>query len=87
MKVLLILVILQFVGSVGELMVLSSTQTLYDTSPKLSIIGSGFDVDANNIILELRALGQASLSIEKDYTLAKDLKGHGLILTLGENRR
>lgn len=87
MMVLLLLVILQFAVAVGELMVLRSTQLLYDTSPTLRIVASGFDVDASNIILELRSIGQASLSASKDYTLTKDSNGHGLILNLREKRR
>eukprot|EP01040_Poterioochromonas_malhamensis_P014061 gene14061-15536_t len=73
--------------AIAEVTILKATQYIYDQSPKLRIRGSGFDVDARDIILELNANGRAPLIINKDYLVTKDPDGDGLILKLLENRR
>ncbi len=82
---LLQLVALQVVTA--EVTILRSNQFIYTATPKLRIRGTGFDVDEQNIVLELGAIGQNFLTADKDYVIAKDPEGDGLILKLLSNRR
>jgi hypothetical protein len=60
---------------------------IYDTSLKIHIHGTGFDVDQRNIVLELSPNGQPPLVIGKDYSITKIFDGDGIILHLIENRK
>lgn len=73
--------------ALAEVSVLRSTQYIYDKSPKLRIRGTGFDANDHDINLELKVSGQTPLLVEKDYMIAKDADGDGLILKLLGNRR
>eukprot|EP01040_Poterioochromonas_malhamensis_P015714 gene15714-17643_t len=84
---LFLTVVLFITHAIAEVTILKATQYIYDQSPKLRIRGSGFDVDARDIILELYPNGQAPLIINKDYLVTKDSDGDGLILKLVGNRR
>jgi hypothetical protein len=70
----------------AEVTVLKVTQYIYDKSPKLRIRGSGFDVDSEDITLDVGATGQPLVE-EKDFLLTKDPDGDGLILKLLGNRK
>jgi hypothetical protein len=67
--------------------VLKQVQTVYVQSPKLRIRGSGFDVDVQDIILEIGSQGQPFLVADKDYLINADEDGDGLILKLLSNRK
>jgi len=72
----------------AEVTILRSTTYMYDRSPKLRIRGDGFaDVDEHDVILEIGAIGQPSLRMDKDYLLSKDPDGDGIILKLLSARK
>jgi len=73
---------------IGEVTILiNQPQTVYDRSPKLRIKGNGFDADDHDITLEISAVGQPSLKVNKDFTITKDDQGEGIILKLLSNRK
>ena len=72
---------------VAEVAVVTKVQTIYDRSPKIRIKGTGFDADEDDIILKLSAIGEDSLKKDKDYIIAKDDHGDGIILKLLGQRR
>jgi len=74
--------------AVAEVTILQGqVQTVYDRSPKLRIKGSGFDAEDHDISLDISAVGQSSLKVNKDFTITKDDQGEGIILKLLSNRR
>ena len=62
-----------------------AVQTIYDRSPRLRIKGSGFDADANDILITLGSQNQPPLKLGQDFMLIKD--DQGLILKLLSVRR
>jgi len=84
----LFLVALSFLSSLlAEVSVLKQVQVLYDTSPKIRIRGSGFDVGGNKITLVLGARGHPPLVTGEDYLVTLDQDGDKLILKLLANRK
>lgn len=71
----------------AEVVVLRQVQVIYDKSPKLRIRGSGFDATEADIHVEISALDQRPLVVNKDFMLTKDFDGDGVILKLISNRR
>ena len=74
-------------GIVAEVTILTKRQTIYDRSPKVRIKGSGMDMKADDIRLEIGALDQDPLILNKDFIIGKDEDGEGVILKLLSNRR
>lgn len=88
MLLIALLVVLQLALYVtAEVTVLRTVQYIYDKSPKLRIRGSGFDAEDHDMLLELGVGGQDPLIVDKDFTIAKDADGDGLILKLHTNRK
>lgn len=71
----------------AEVTVVTKVQTIYDRSPKIRIKGTGFDANEDEIFLKLSAIGEDSLKKDKDYIIAKDEHGDGIILKLLGQRR
>ena len=73
----------------SEVTVLKAVQLIYDKSPKLRIRGSGFDAADHDITIEIGAVGEPSLIVNKDFTINKsdDDSNDGIILKLLGNRR
>lgn len=71
----------------AEVTVVTKVQTIYDRSPKIRIKGTGFDANEDDIFLKLSAIGEDSLKKDKDYIIAKDEHGDGIILKLLGQRR
>ena len=71
--------------ALAEVTILKVVQTIYDTSPKLRIKGSGFDADEHNILIKLGSQYQPPLKLGQDFSLIKD--DQGLILKLLSARR
>lgn len=69
----------------GSVIVLRSTNGLYDRAPKLLIRGAGFPTDPNDIFLEISISGSPSLVRNVDYTLTTS--EDGLILDLQSDAR
>jgi hypothetical protein len=79
-----ILVLIYFTLVLSDVIILKSTQIIYDRFSKLRIIGLGFEEDVSNIFLEIGPIGSPSLQKDKDYVIFK--YEDSIILKLLENR-
>lgn len=70
----------------SEVTVLRFVQMVYDTTPRIRIQGSGFNVPAEMINLDI-SFANSYLKGNKDYSVSLDENGDGLILQLLPGRR
>lgn len=80
---LISLVILGYVYS--EVTILAQVQTIYDRAPKVRIKGAGFDADEHDISIEISAIGEEPLRMDKDFILSKG--DDGIVLKLLTSRK
>lgn len=82
------LVVALIIGLASGTIVMQPNQALlYATTPRLSILGSGFPSDVRSLVLELSVPGQPNLVAFTDYTVFKDPENDGVILELRAGRR
>lgn len=71
----------------SEVTIVSKVQTIYDRSPKIRIKGSGFDADDHDLVLEISAIGESPLKVDKDFLVTKNLDEPGIVLKLMQGRK